>query len=730
MATPIEIQTSLGVYPAHAQQVSARLVIQQDADRLIAYVGGDPVYVCGRSDRLGRRVMAAELSRLGLARVGVLAEALGVSREFIRRNRNLLAREGIEGFTRPRRSGRRRAYKLTGSTRATVQRRLNAGWSMRRAAAEVGLSEGTIRHAVSQGQLHRATPEDKAVSTPQQRAAEDHACPGGVAVKRMVERIPAAMASVPEAEPQFSGAASVVGAGALLALPGVLEQGLLDIGQRVLAPLSPGFYGLRSLLLTLVVMALLRIKSVEQLSSWAPGELGLLLGLDRAPEVKTVRRKLAELGRQRRSVRWQRALAEYWVEQSPDAVGWLYIDGHVRVYHGRAQRLPKQHAARLGRLVPGTQDFHVMDAQAQPLFYVTAEATESLLEMMEHELLPEIRRLVPPDQRLLLVFDRAGWSPHSFQRWRREGCDVLTYRKGPYTPWPEEEFKEQTAKREGRRVTYRLAERSATLPGSLAVREIRRLTATGHQTAIITTCTQGSPLELAWRLFGRWRQENFFRYMRQAYALDHLGTAAVEPASGDRLVSNPERKQLDQPWRACRAERDRFNGYRLDVEKVGGTVREGTKTWTEDELIEATLAAQERMEELDVQRRQVPARVPLRQVRAPEDIVRLEPERKRLTDIIKTVAYRAESVLARHIEPFFARHEDEARRFLHQVFQATADLIPDETAHTLTVRFHGLANPRAMRALHALCDIVNDQAVSYPGSNLILRFEAPHGHIP
>ena len=36
-------------------------------------------------------------------------------------------------------------------------------------------------------------------------------------------------------------------------------------------------------------MALLRIRNPEQLKAHAPGELGLLLGLDRAPERKTLR---------------------------------------------------------------------------------------------------------------------------------------------------------------------------------------------------------------------------------------------------------------------------------------------------------------------------------------------------------------------------------------------------------------------------------------------------------
>ena len=46
------------------------------------------------------------------------------------------------------------------------------------------------------------------------------------------------------------------------------------------------------LTVALLMMALLRIKRPEGLKEHAPEDLGRLLGLDRAPEVKTLRRKL------------------------------------------------------------------------------------------------------------------------------------------------------------------------------------------------------------------------------------------------------------------------------------------------------------------------------------------------------------------------------------------------------------------------------------------------------
>lgn len=724
------LQTSLCVWPAGAVQVSDRLAIMKDEHQVVAYSGGDPVFSCRADDRLGRRLMAAQLSHLQLAGVEALAGALGVSREFVRRNRKQFEAGGV-GALQPRRGAARRPHRLVGATKARAQRCLSGGWSMHATAQEVGVSAGTIRNAVLQGRLHRPAGSAEAgvgLSLPSQRAAQDQACGGGVATKRTLERALAPTGLLGEAVPEFAAAAAVPGAGVLLALPAALAQGL-SLGTQVLGPLRAGFYGLQTVLLTLVFMAFLRLKTVDQLGGWAPGELGLLLGLDRAPEGKTVRRKLRELARQQRGRRWQEALAAYWVERAPEPLGQVYVDGHVRVYHGRAHTLPSHHVARRGRPMAGTQDFHVHDAQAQPLFHVTAEATESLLQMLDTTLLPEIRALVGDARRVLVVFDRAGWSPASFARWRAQGFDVLTYRKGQQTPWPEAAFVAHTGVLDGQPVSYQLAEQPARLSGQLPAREIRRLTDTGHQTAIITTGTDGSALELAHRMFGRWRQENFFRYMRQEYALDQLGTYAVEPADPERVVRNPAWLALDQQRRAATTQRDRLAARLGELTEPGGTVRMQGRRWTEAELLAARDAAVAHAAELQQQRDALPQRVPLRQLRAPTEIVKLDPEHHRLTDLIKMIAYRAESDLARLSEPFFARHEDEARRFLQRAFQASADLIPDVTAQTLTVRFHGLGTPRETRALHALCQLVTATATPYPGTDLTLRFEAPEGHV-
>src|ERR1035437_9534575 len=84
-------------------------------------------------------------------------------------------------------------------------------------------------------------------------------------------------------------------AGLLLALPALEMTGLLPVAAETFPPMRKGFYGLRVTLLMGVFLALLREPRAEAATRIRPADLGRMLGLDRAPEAKTLRRKLGEL---------------------------------------------------------------------------------------------------------------------------------------------------------------------------------------------------------------------------------------------------------------------------------------------------------------------------------------------------------------------------------------------------------------------------------------------------
>jgi len=400
----------------------------------------------------------------------------------------------------------------------------------------------------------------------------------------------------------------------------------------------------------------------------------------------------------------------------------LYVDGHVRPYHGRAHTLPKTWVARRGRAMAATTDYWVCDRFADPWFFVTAPANDGLLSMLDGELLPEIRERVGGERRLTVVLDREGWSPKRFRRWsEEEGVDVLTYRKGRYEPWPEERFPAEGREVAGRTGKLRLAEDALELSNGFEVREVRGLDERGHQVSLVTTRWDLSVSEVAASLFARWRQENFFRYMRHEFALDLLPTLAVEPADPDRTVPSPARKEKTEQVAELRAERAGLH------EALGRAVAAGEREKGAEEALTRQIAAlEEALTATKEERAGLPERVPLRELMDPEEIVQLERERKRLTDVIKMAAYRAESELAALLGPALGpHHQDEARGFLKRVFHLPADLVPDEDAGRLRVRLHGMANPRSNRSLAVLCDLLNDYEASFPGTSLEVVLEPP-----
>ena len=113
------------------------------------------------------------------------------------------------------------------------------------------------------------------------------------------------------AAPVFTAGARYPLAGLLLALPALAGTGLLETARSTYGRLKDGFYGLETMLVLLVFLALLREPRAEGATRVPPAALGRVLGLDRAPEVKTIRRKLAELAAAGKAADWQLAIARH-----------------------------------------------------------------------------------------------------------------------------------------------------------------------------------------------------------------------------------------------------------------------------------------------------------------------------------------------------------------------------------------------------------------------------------
>jgi hypothetical protein len=231
--------------------------------------------------------------------------------------------------------------------------------------------------------------------------------------------------------------------GVLCALPALLTEGLLR-HTRSLYTLPPGSYPLESIFLYLALLALVRCPSLEQTRYEAPGEWGKLLGLDRLPEVKTLRAKIGIFcGQEGRATQWQSRLAKEWMEAAgsddpeKEGVGLFYVDGQVRVYNGSLGPLPRLYVARQKLLLRGTTDYWVNGLGGEPFFVVTQPVHEGLIAALRQQVIPRLladapeldaAKLTSDPQalRFTIIFDREGFSPKLFAELKEQRIGILT----------------------------------------------------------------------------------------------------------------------------------------------------------------------------------------------------------------------------------------------------------------------------------------------------------------
>lgn len=727
------------------------LVVTRD-NRRVVLVSGMPIAQYALDDRMSEAHAMVSLVELGWADQNDAATAFGYSARTLRRYQQRFAEGGLTALARPTGYPPGLA-RLAGSRRSRIQHLKAQGCSHREIARQLGVSVRAIRKTlrrlgwkpepVAQVELalglpsavaSKPTPVLPSFSRGSPPSGEDPnlsafcskaeaippTCRDTDPTNRGVDRVLARLGLLEDAAPLFGSALAIPRAGVLLAVPVLVLSGVFECAQKIYGTLGPAFYGLRTSLLTLLLMALWRIKRPEGLKEHSPQDLGRVLGLDRAPEVKTLRRKLARLAAHRRAAEFGRTLAQRRVAQRAAALGFLYVDGHVRVYHGQ-YRLPKTHVAQMRLSMPATTDYWVNDTAGEPWFVVTAEANAGLVKMLPG-ILQQVRLLLGK-RRVTVVFDRGGYSPKLFQQILAADFDLLTYRKGRFPRIPLKCFRERLTRRDGRTITYNLADREVRLlKGKLRLRQVTRRMENGHQTPILTSRRDLAAAQLAYRMFERWRQENFFKYLAEEYALDALAEYAVVADDPTREVPNPAWAEVDAKLRQAQAHLDQLQAeYGLEaltsLEQQRPTMR-GFKI-AKGKLGLKIFSAMQRVMQLEARRAKLPRRIPVQAV-SEEPVVKLAPERKHLTNLIKMVAYQAEGDLLRLVGPHYRRVDEEGRTLIQSALASAADI--EVTDQELRVTLAPMSSPHKTRAIAALCQELNRYKTMFPGATLRLRY--------
>ena len=718
--------------PGEAVPVGLAGGLVEDAEGGRVFLHGMLVFAWDVDDEAGRRLAAVQLVRTKAARAMDVAAAFGVDPYTVSRWSKAFRTDGVAGVVTGK-TGPKGPSKVTDRVVADVRERRAGGGTLASIATALGISITSVRRA-----LEQPGPEESE-QVPDPEPVPDPVPVLPVPVPRSVERALARAGLLTQAPPVFHPAGRVPLAGLFLALPALEATGLLGCATGVYGGLPAGFYGLEAMLVEGVVRCLAGEPRAEGATRIDPYALGRVLGLDRAPEVKTIRRKIGHLAAHGKAEQLLTAMAQHHLARHHDdsqAGVVLYVDGHVRAYQG-TRKIAKTHAARLRFPAPATVETWVSDSRGDPVLVVMAEPAASLASELRR-LLPTLRQAVGDDRRVLVGFDRGGWSPALFQYLAEHGFDVLTWRKQPAPDVPAPTFGPVTFTDEHGRVhTWQAADTPVEVAvddhgGTFGMRQLTRLydTKTGTRQAHILTTRGDMPAgEVLYRMGSRWRQENYFRYARMHFALDSHDRYTATVDDPTRMVPNPAKKTSRDTLNAARARVDRAQAATDALLLQWRSPQPGspvTLSNTDHNRITAPLRdAEQALHQAQQAHANTPTRLPLAQVNPGQQV--LDIETKLITHAIRIAAFNTITTLARdlRLHTRYTRATDEAHTLIRHALTQSGDIIPH--GDTLTLRLDPLPTRRATTALAELCEHLTTTHTRYPGTTLTLRYQTKTG---
>jgi cell division septum initiation protein DivIVA len=566
----------------------------------------------------------------------------------------------------------------------------------------------------------------------------------GKACSNAAERVLASF-GVATATTKFDEQTDLSCAGVLLSLPALLSNGLLNHSKDF--KLENVYYTEEMIFVCLAFLSLLRVQNINQAGTIPCGELGRVMGLDRIPEVKTLRRRIARFSAKGNVQEWSRKLSESWMAANTGLAGVLYIDGHVNLYYGHATTMPKRFVSRLRLCMSGSTDYWVNDKTGQPFFVVNEVINSGMIEQIKTSILPRLEKDVPnqPSEKqplqnsklnkFMIVCDRECYSAEFFDYLWQKRVAICTYNKNVKDKWPEEDFTlYETTLEDGTAEKLKLAEKEITLtfghekdPKEIKCREVRKLSKSGHQTSIITTNRILDILAIGLYMFARWCQENFFKYMMDNFDIDGLVSYSMEKISETKMLVNPAYKQLDSKLKSLNGKLSKqkllFANTTLKIENEKGkrltkAIAKKAEIYQEIEVLESKIT------EIKNKKKKVDRKITFASLPPEEKFSNVINVRKQFMDNIKMIAYRAETAMYNLIKSQLGQHhQDEGRKLLQQVYSSDADIIPDYSNKTLTVKLHNFNNKKEDRVVQYLCEKLNETETEYPGTDLRIIYK-------
>jgi hypothetical protein len=492
--------------------------------------------------------------------------------------------------------------------------------------------------------------------------------------------------------------------------------------QAVFAPLAgAGPVSARSrrfddvaLLTATTVAFALGVGSVEATKHLIRDQVGPLAGLDRMPELRTLRPRLGELAETCDPLRLQADLAAAMIAAEAPLLGLYFVDDHFVPYEG-AKPVGKGYNTKRRHAQKGLADTVVTDYHGRAVCFVSGPP--SGLTKTLPAALTELRT-VTGDAKIMLGFDRGGAYASVFRHCRDAGVDWITYRRGTLvdtTTAPRRYWRVDTA---GRAEHVTLADEMVTIND---YGPARQLTLYEHDQPVLQVLTSDltapAAALLAW-LRCRWRIENVFKYLTAHHGIDWLCHYGADIAPDTALIDNPARK-------TARTALTHAQTTLTDAQRaLTRLLRSGAPVTEINTAIPAAQIAIDHAEAALTTAKDtlktIPAKIPANQHDPNAKRAILRTQRRSLQMVLRLLAFNAEQWLAGRLNAYLADN-DEYRATLRHLLHLSGQIT--YTTKTITVALDTPATPKITRALRLLLDELNTTPPRIPGDRRPITYK-------
>ncbi len=500
----------------------------------------------------------------------------------------------------------------------------------------------------------------------------------------------------------------------------------VDLEKIVSAyPLNPGVtYQSLDILNILFHGINIGISSIEAFKRVNSAELGVVIGMNQAPEKETIRKHLDMMSKHHLSGDLVDRFAKRLMERNFIDPAVFFIDGHFLPYYG-LNVIAKGYYTVRRLAMRGNELYAISDLQGRPLFFIT--------ESNEVDFRPIILRSAAKLReygvdRPVLVFDRGGYGIHFFSE-LNEISDFITWAKyvgeQALMRIPKSSFTVGIWFKDKR---YHVAEEIRTVtesvqtanndgrstPTSITLRMVVLENAeTGKRIPIYTNNTAKPLQDIAYHMLNRWGDsENFFKEMMARFNLNYHPGYDIKELENQPLVDNPDIILIKKAIRILRKEIEEMEKEIL----VANAQQMQRQDRRRQERISKTGASIiEKKQEIagfEAKLPQLPEKVSILDILKGKPMSRCDMEKKKLYDLMQFVAYNSRERL---VELFRDCYDD------HRDVKQVLDMITGKAGYiklfgqTLIVTLDWIETKKHREAAERFCRLLNQKTISLCG---------------